>query len=44
MIHTNEGEGDQKEGWYDFYKGILLTDDNTYSCPLKMRIFWASDA
>jgi hypothetical protein len=29
MIHTNQGQGGPDDGWYDFYKGILRTDDNT---------------
>jgi len=28
MIHTNQGQGGPTDGWYDFYKGILRTDDN----------------
>jgi Peptidase C10 family len=28
MIHTNQGQGGPDDGWYDFYKGILRTDDN----------------
>ena len=27
MIHTNQGQGGPTDGWYDFYKGILRTDD-----------------
>lgn len=28
MIHTNQGQGGEDDGWYDFYKGILRTDDD----------------
>lgn len=28
MIHTNQGQGGPTDGWYDFYKGILRSDDN----------------
>ncbi len=28
MIHTNQGQGGPDNGWYDFYKGILRTNDN----------------
>jgi hypothetical protein len=28
MIHTNQGQGGPDDGWYDFQKGILRTDDN----------------
>jgi Peptidase C10 family len=28
MIHTNQGQGGPDDGWYDFNKGILRTDDN----------------
>jgi hypothetical protein len=27
-VHTNQGQGGQDDGWYDFYKGILRKDDN----------------
>jgi hypothetical protein len=28
MIHTNQGQGGTTDGWYDFNKGILRTDDD----------------
>lgn len=28
VIHINQGQGGQDDGWYDFYKGILRPDDN----------------
>ncbi len=28
MIHTNQGQGGPTDDWYNFYKGILRTDDN----------------
>jgi hypothetical protein len=27
-VHTNQGQGGQDDGWYDFHKGILRKDDN----------------
>jgi hypothetical protein len=27
MVHTNQGQGGPTDGWYDFHKGILRTDD-----------------
>ncbi len=28
MIHTNQGQGGPDDGWYNFYKGILRSNDN----------------
>lgn len=27
-VHINQGQGGQDDGWYDFYQGILRSDDN----------------
>jgi len=27
LVHLNQGQGGPKDGWYDFYKGILKPDD-----------------
>jgi hypothetical protein len=37
MIHTNQGQGGPTDGWYDFYKGILRTDDNALRVVYTFR-------
>lgn len=37
MIHTNQGQGGPTDSWYDFYKGILRTDDNALRVVYTFR-------
>lgn len=37
MIHTNQGQGGPDDGWYDFHKGILRSDDNALRVVYTFR-------
>jgi hypothetical protein len=39
MIHTNQGQGGPTDGWYDFYKGILRTDDNALRVVYTFKLY-----